>query len=115
MFFRMGRESIVEQNGAAVYSAYPKDDVGDASLNQSYLYSLSHTFSTNLFGSLKSSFTRFNNANSYDTSLTYTPNLMYVSRSTLLPAGRFRCRDWKLLVARQRRPALRRPAEHHPD
>jgi hypothetical protein len=79
MFFRMGRESIVEQNGAAVYSAYPKDDVGDASLNQSYLYSLSHTFSTNLFGSLKSSFTRFNNANSYDTSLTYTPNLMYVS------------------------------------
>jgi len=40
MFFRMGRESIVEQNGAAVYSAYPKDDVGDASLNQSYLYSL---------------------------------------------------------------------------
>ena len=64
MFFRMGRESIVEQNGAASYSAYPKDDVGDASLNQSYLYTLSHTYSTNLFASAKASFTRFNTANS---------------------------------------------------
>jgi len=36
MFFRMGRESIVEQNGAASYSAYPADDIGDTSLNQSY-------------------------------------------------------------------------------
>ena len=87
MFFRMGRESIVEQNGAAVYSAYPKDDVGDASLNQSYLYSLSHTFSTSLFGSLKASFTRFNTANSFDTSLTYTPNLMFVSPVDLYTGG----------------------------
>jgi acyl dehydratase len=87
MFFRMGRESIVEQNGAASYSAYPADDIGDTSLNQSYLYSLSHTFSTNMFGSLKTSFTRYNNANSFDTSLTYSPNLMFVAPTDLYSGG----------------------------
>jgi hypothetical protein len=79
MFFRAGRESIDEFIGSASYGAYPQYDAGTAELNQSYLYSLSHTFSSTLFASLKASFTRFNTSNSFDASLTYTPNLMFVS------------------------------------
>jgi hypothetical protein len=79
MFFRMARESEDQFVGSANYSAYPQYDVGTSYLNQSYLYSLSHTFSQNVFFSLKSSFTRYNTANSFDTSLTYTPNVMFVA------------------------------------
>jgi hypothetical protein len=79
MFFRMGRENVTQFVGSNSYSAYPQYDTGTAILNQSYLYSLSHTYSTNLFASLKTSFTRFNTANSFDTALTNTPNLMFVS------------------------------------
>jgi hypothetical protein len=79
MFFRFGRESQDLFNGTNSYSAYAKYDSGTAVLNQSYLYSVSHTFSTNLFASLKASFTRFNTANSFDTTLTDTPNLMFVT------------------------------------
>jgi hypothetical protein len=79
MFFRMGRESIVQENGTATYGAYPQYDVGTTSLNQSYLYSLNHTYSSSLFASFKASFTRYNTANSFDTTQTYTPNLMFVT------------------------------------
>ena len=79
MFFRAGRENIDEFIGSNYYSAYPQYNSGTVELNQSYLYSLAHTFSTNLFTSTKFSFTRFNTANSFNTALTYSPNLMFVS------------------------------------
>jgi outer membrane receptor protein involved in Fe transport len=79
MFFRAARESISFFNGSSAYSAYPQYDVGTSEANQSFLYSLGHTFSNNLFANMKASFTRFNTANSFDTSLTNTPNLMFVS------------------------------------
>ena len=87
MFFRVGREDLTQPLGTASYSAYPQYDVGSATLNQSYLYSLSHTFSNDLFGSLKASFTRFNTANSYETSLTYSPNLMFVAPTNPFSGG----------------------------
>jgi len=40
-----------------------------------------------MFGSLKTSFTRYNNANSFDTSLTYSPNLMFVAPTDLYSGG----------------------------
>jgi hypothetical protein len=79
MFFRVGKERIDEFNGTAAYSAYPQYDVGSLSQNQSYLYSISHTFNANLLNNTKVSFTRFNSINSFDNSLTFVPNLMFVS------------------------------------
>jgi len=78
MFFRAGRESLDEFLGTAFYTTYPQYQVGTAVLNQSYLYSISHSFNSNLFNNTKISFTRFNTANSFNTALTSTPNLMIV-------------------------------------
>lgn len=78
MFFRTGRESLDEFLGSAFYSPYPQYDVGYAAVNQSFLYSLSHTFNPSLFNNTKVSFTRFNDANTFNTALTNTPNLMIV-------------------------------------
>jgi hypothetical protein len=79
MFFRGGRESSIQLPGSDTYSAYPQYDTGTTYLNQSYLYSVSHTFTPNLFISAKASYTRFNENTSFDTALTSTPNLMFVS------------------------------------
>jgi hypothetical protein len=79
MFFRGGREASIQIPGSDTYSAYPQYDTGTTFLNQSYLYSFSHIFTPSLFLSVKASFTRFNENNSYDPSLVETPNLMFVS------------------------------------
>lgn len=79
VFVRVGRQSLDEFNGSNTYSAYPQYDTGTATQNQSYLLSASHTFSANLLDSAKASFTRFNTLTSYDTALTLTPNLMFVT------------------------------------
>ena len=79
MFFRGGREASIQLPGSNTYSAYPQYDTGTTYLNQSYLYSLSHTFTPSLFLSAKASYTRYNENNSYDPSLVETPNLMFVS------------------------------------
>jgi hypothetical protein len=79
MFFRAGRERDDFFNGTASYSAYPQYDVGSLSTNQSYLFSINHNFNANLLNNTKVSFTRFNSISSFDQSLTYIPNLMFVS------------------------------------
>lgn len=78
MFFRAARQSLDEFQGSNSYSAYSQYDSGTTALNQSYLYSLTHTFSSNLLDNGKVSFTRFNEVTSFDSSLTFTPNLMIV-------------------------------------
>ncbi len=78
MFARIGRDSEFFLPGQS-YSAYPQFDVGSASLNQSYLYSVTHTFNNYLLNNTKISFTRFNTADSFDKALTNTPNLMFVT------------------------------------
>lgn len=79
MFFRVGSERIDDFNGTVSFSAYPQYDTGQLFKNQSYLYSISHTFNPNLLNNTKVSFTRYNNLTSFDQSLTFTPNLMFVS------------------------------------
>ncbi len=79
MYFRAGRESSNQFVGSTAYSTYPQYDVGSTYLNQSYLYSLAHTFTPSLFLSAKVSYTRYNNITSFDNALTFTPNLMFVS------------------------------------
>jgi len=78
MFFRAAKQSIDQFTGAAFYSAYPQYNVGDTAANQSYLYSITHTFSPNLLNNGKLSFSRLNDFNSFNTALTGTPNLMIV-------------------------------------
>lgn len=78
MFFRLGHEKIDLFDGTTSFSAYPQYNTGSASANQSYLYSISHTFNANLLNNTKVSFTRFNTNTSFDQSLTFTPNLMFV-------------------------------------
>ena len=75
MFVRAGRENIDYLPGTVFYSPYPQYDVGFADLNQSYLYSLTHTFNSRLLNNSKVSFTRFNNKNSFNTALVNTPSL----------------------------------------
>ena len=79
MFFRGGRENSIQLPGSNSYSAYPQYDTGTTFLNQSYLYSVSHIFTPNLFLSAKASYTRFNENTSFDPKLIYVPNLMFVS------------------------------------
>ena len=79
MFFRGGREPSIQLQGSDTYSAYPQYDTGTTYLNQSYLYSISHTFSPTVFLSMKASYTRFNENTSFDTKLVETPSLMFVS------------------------------------
>jgi hypothetical protein len=81
MYFRGGREYANQFLGSTFYSAYPQYDVGTLYLNQSYLYSVSHIFSPSLFLGVKVSYTRFNNVTSFNTALTETPSLMFVSPS----------------------------------
>jgi hypothetical protein len=75
MFFRVGRESLDWFPGSVSYSPYPQYDVGYTGLHQSYLYSLNHVFSPSLLNSAKASFDRLYDTNSFDTSVTFTPNL----------------------------------------
>ena len=79
MFFRLGRERIDQFNGTVSFSAYPQYDTGGLTQNQSYLYSISHTFNANLLNNTKLSFTRYNAITSFDPTFTFTPNLMFVS------------------------------------
>jgi carboxypeptidase family protein/TonB-dependent receptor-like protein len=79
MFFRGGREPSIQLPGSDTYSAYPQYNTGTTYLNQSYLYSISHTFSPTVFLSAKASYTRFNENTSFDTSLVETPSLMFLS------------------------------------
>jgi Carboxypeptidase regulatory-like domain/TonB dependent receptor len=75
MFFRFARYSENDFNGSAGYSPYPQYNVGDTNFDNSGLFSINHSFSSNLLSNSKVSFTRFNTANSFNAALTNTPNL----------------------------------------
>ena len=81
MFFRVGRENLDFANGSVSYSPYPQYDVGYAGLHQGFLYSLNHIFTPNVLNSTKVSVDRFYDANSFDTAVTFTPNLYVNSGS----------------------------------
>jgi Carboxypeptidase regulatory-like domain/TonB dependent receptor len=87
MFFRAGRQSQDQFAGSAFYSAYPQYNVGYTKVDQSFLYSLTHTFNVNVLNNAKISYTRFNDQNSFNQALTYTPNLMIVPPSDPVTGG----------------------------
>jgi len=81
MFFRYARYRESDFPGADGYTPYSQYDVGGYNNDDSYLISLNHSFTTNVLSATKLSYTRFNVANSFNTSLTQTPNL-YLTTTT---------------------------------
>ncbi|MGA7686432.1 MAG: TonB-dependent receptor [Terriglobales bacterium] len=78
MFFRAGRETINEFLGTDFpYSAYPQYDLGTLNQNESYLFSVVHTFNSHLLNSTKLSYTRFNDETSYNSAYQSVPMLMF--------------------------------------
>src|SRR5947207_1911318 len=66
MFFRYALENIDEFKGADYASPYSQYDVGESQYNNSGLFSLNHSFSSNVFTNTKVSFSRLNFVNTYD-------------------------------------------------
>jgi outer membrane receptor protein involved in Fe transport len=75
MFFRFGRESLATLSGASFASPYQQYNVGQTIYNNNYLFSLTHTFSSNLLSSTKLSFFRDTTANQFNVALQQTPTL----------------------------------------
>jgi carboxypeptidase family protein/TonB-dependent receptor-like protein len=77
MFFRFGRDNEDQFPGTvAPYSPYAQYDVGTGVANDSLLYSISHTFNSNLLNNTKVSYSRINLASTYDKTLTFIPDLI---------------------------------------
>jgi outer membrane receptor protein involved in Fe transport len=79
MFFRAAREHADFFQGSDVYSAYPQYDLGTLNVNQSYLYSINHQFSSTLVDSTKLSFTRYDDGTTYNSAYQNVPLLMFVA------------------------------------
>lgn len=77
MFFRYARENIDQFSGAEFYSPYPQYDVGQAFRDDSYLYSMSHSFTPAIFANTKLAFSRFSNPSTYDNTQQSVPLLMF--------------------------------------
>jgi Carboxypeptidase regulatory-like domain/TonB dependent receptor len=77
MFFRYGRERQDLFPGAQFYGPYPQYDVGAAVNNDSYLYSISHSFSPAVFSNSKASYSRLQNPYTYDAQQQSVPMLMF--------------------------------------
>jgi len=75
VFFRYGRESLVEQAGSEFNSPYPQYNVGQALYNNNEMLSVSHNFTPNILSSTKLSFFRYNNPFTYNTALQTVPTL----------------------------------------
>ncbi len=76
MFFRLGRDNEDQFLGTSSYTPYAQYDVGTGIANDSLLYSISHTFNSNLLNNTKVSYSRINIASTFDKALTFTPNVI---------------------------------------
>ncbi|PYV68682.1 MAG: TonB-dependent receptor [Acidobacteria bacterium] len=83
MFFRFAQESITNFEGADYASPYSQYDVGDSSYNNSGLFSLNHSFSSNILTNTKISFSRINFVNTYDKAQQNVPELILSSGATI--------------------------------
>jgi len=82
MFFRFARDNEFDFLGTASYSAYSQYNVGGNTYNDSGVYSISHSFSSNLFLNAKFGVSRFDVYNNFNTALTSTPSLMIAGFAT---------------------------------
>jgi len=84
MFFRFGRESNVNFPGAAFNSPYPQYNVGLTIYDNSFLYSLSHSFTPGVFSNTKLSFFRDTAGNQYSAAQQNTPTLFLNNNASIL-------------------------------
>lgn len=83
MFFRYALYNESDFNGVAFNSPYSDYNVGQSDYSQSGLYSINHTFSSNVLSSSKLSFARENLKQSYNTQFTNIPTLFLDTSPTL--------------------------------
>ena len=83
MFFRYGREDLFLLPGSLFNSPYSQYNVGFTLVDDSYLGSLSHNFTTNLLSNTRAAFTRDARVNQYNTALGNTPTLFLYNGATL--------------------------------
>ena len=83
LFFRYGRENLVQQIGSEFNSPYPQYDVGQALYNNNFLLSVTHNFTANLLTNTKLSFFRYNNPFTYNASLQNVPTLFLFNNASV--------------------------------
>ena len=91
MFFRYARDfenqflgsaSAAPTGGLGSYTPYAQYDVGTGVADQSFLYSINHAFNSQLINNTKISLSRINLIATYNTALTFTPNLLLTNGAT---------------------------------
>jgi len=83
VFFRYGRENLFLFPGSIVNSPYSQYNVGFTLVDDSYLGSLTHNFTSNLVSNTRLAFTRDTTAQQYNTALGNTPTLFLYNGATL--------------------------------
>lgn len=83
MFFRYGLENLYFFLGANYASPYSQYNVGESDYNNSGLFSVTHTFGSNLIGSTKISFSRIISIQSYDQKVLNVPELLITSGASV--------------------------------
>jgi hypothetical protein len=89
MFFRFAQENELQFGGDTYASPYYQYDVGTAINNDSGIFSLNHTFGSNLLSNTKVSFNRLTSPSTYNAALQNTPSLMFSSSAQATPNGTF--------------------------
>ena len=87
LFFRAARDNNNYFFGTNTFSAYPQYDTGTLNQDQSYLFSITHSFNSSLLNNTKLSFARYNDGTSFDRAYTLVPNLMFVTPSDPVTSG----------------------------
>ena len=82
-FFRYGREDLLLFPGAVSNSPYAQYNVGFTLVDDSYLGSLTHNFTSNLLSNTRLAFTRDVTNQQYNTALGNTPTLFLYNGATL--------------------------------
>jgi hypothetical protein len=91
MFFRYARDfenqfpgsaTAAPTGSAGAYTPYAQYDEGTGIADQSFLYSISHAFNSQLINDTKISFSRINLVGTYNNALTFTPNLILTNGAT---------------------------------
>lgn len=83
VFFRYGRENLLQFPGSISNSPYSQYNVGFTLMDDSYLGSMTHNFTTNLLSNTRLAFTRDNTNFQYNTALGNTPTLFLYNGATL--------------------------------
>ena len=81
-YVRYALQKLVDLNGYDFSSPYSQYNVGDNATNNSVLWNISHIFNPRLLTNTKLSFSRLNQAQTYNTALQQTPSLLLFNNAT---------------------------------